>query len=68
MTVFLAEGLTVGEKEPMEDERIEMEWYGKDELSQMIRRGEILDGKTMIGYFLWLEHLKEKKLVASTQS
>ena len=67
MNVFLAEGLTAGEQEPMEDERIEIAWYGEDELRQMIRRGEILDAKTMIGYFLWLEHKEQKKLT-STQS
>ncbi len=66
MNIFLGEGLTAGEQEPMEDERIEIAWYGKDELGQMIRRGEILDAKTMIGYFFWLEHEKEKKLVGAT--
>ncbi len=68
MNIFLAHGLTEGEQQPMEDERIEIGWFGKDELSQMVRRGEILDGKTMIGYFLWLEHDKDKKLVSATHS
>ena len=67
MTIFLAKGLTAGEKEPMEDERIEIAWYGKDEMTQMIRRGEILDAKTLVGYFLWVEKEKDKKLAAATE-
>lgn len=67
MNIFLAEGLMAGEQQPMEDERIEIAWYGKEELTQMIRRGEILDAKTMVGFFLWLEHEKDKKLVNSIQ-
>ena len=69
MNLFLAEHLTAGKAEPMEDERIELAWFGKDELLQMIRGGEIQDGKTLVGYFLWLDHQQHKKLVASsTQS
>jgi ADP-ribose pyrophosphatase len=68
MNLFLAEDLTAGEQQPMEDERIEIGWFGKDELHQMIRRGEIEDAKTLIGYFLWLEHKQDKKLVGTTPS
>jgi ADP-ribose pyrophosphatase len=64
MTIFLARQLNEGEKEPMEDERIEIAWVGQEELGQMIRRGEILDAKTLVGYFLWLEKEKDKKLAA----
>jgi len=53
MTIFLATELTEGQQEPMEDERIEMQWFTPGELSDMIRDGEVLDGKTIIGYFLW---------------
>ena len=53
MNLFLAEGLTEGKQEPMEDERIELRWFTKDELGEMIKRGEIQDGKTLVGYFLW---------------
>jgi ADP-ribose pyrophosphatase len=59
MTVFLATGLTEGKQETMEDERIELAWYAKDDLADMIRGGKIFDGKTMIGYFMWLEHRKQ---------
>jgi ADP-ribose pyrophosphatase len=53
MTVFLATDLTEGESEPMEDEQIETRWFTKKELKQAILSNEIIDGKTMIGYFYW---------------
>jgi ADP-ribose pyrophosphatase len=59
MNLFLALGLTEGKQEPMEDERIELAWFGKEQLAQMIREGEIKDGKTLVGYFLWLEYTKD---------
>jgi ADP-ribose pyrophosphatase len=65
MNVFLATGLTEGKQETMEDERIELGWFDKDELGRMIRGGEIFDGKTMIGYFMWLEHQKHAKFTRS---
>jgi ADP-ribose pyrophosphatase len=55
MTIFLAEELTEGKQEPMEDERIEIHWFEKDQLGQMIRAGEIVDGKTIVGYFMWMD-------------
>ncbi|MBV9082242.1 MAG: NUDIX domain-containing protein [Acidobacteriaceae bacterium] len=55
MNIFLARELRHGKQEPMEDERIEIGWFGKDELGRMIRSGEILDGKTMVGYYVWLD-------------
>jgi ADP-ribose pyrophosphatase len=60
MNLFLAEGLTAGEQEPMEDERIEIQWFENDSLRQMIRAGEIQDGKTMVGYLLWKEHRRSR--------
>jgi ADP-ribose pyrophosphatase len=57
MNLFLAQELTEGEQKPMEDERIELGWFAKDELRAMIKRGEIKDGKTLVGYYLWLEYL-----------
>lgn len=53
MTVFLAENLTEGKQEPMDDERIEIRWFDQEEMAQMVRGGEIVDGKTLIGYFAW---------------
>jgi len=53
MTIYLATDLTCGEAEPMEDERIETRWFPAKEVQRMILANEILDAKTMIGYFLW---------------
>jgi ADP-ribose pyrophosphatase len=55
MNIFLAEDLTEGAQEPMDDERIEIRWLEKSEIAHMIRTGEIADGKTMIGYFMWMD-------------
>ena len=53
MTIYLATGLTEGEATPMEDEHIETRWFRAPELERMILEGKIVDGKTIIGYFLW---------------
>ena len=56
MTVFLATGLTEGKQEAMEDERIEIGWYPVADVGRMIRDGEIIDAKTIVGYFMYREH------------
>lgn len=56
MNLFLALDLTEGEQSPMEDERIEMRWFSKAELTEAIKAAKIVDGKTIIGYFLWREY------------
>jgi len=53
MTIFLAEDLTEGEATPMDDERIEVRWFKRKELAEMIAKGEIEDGKTLIGFLTW---------------
>jgi ADP-ribose pyrophosphatase len=53
MTIFLARDLTAGEPQPMEDERIEMDWFKAREIAAMIETGKIRDAKTMIGYYTW---------------
>jgi ADP-ribose pyrophosphatase len=53
MTIFLATGLTQGEAQPMEDERIVTKWFAKKELRQAIAKNEIVDAKTMIGFLYW---------------
>jgi ADP-ribose pyrophosphatase len=55
MNIFLAEELTEGKQEPMDDERIEIQWFAKDELHRMIRVGQVIDGKTLVGYFMWAD-------------
>ena len=54
MTIFLATDLKQGEPEPMDDERIECRWFKRKELDNMIRDGQIEDGKTIIGFLTWL--------------
>jgi len=53
MTIFLATELTEGKATPMEDERIEVRWFKPKEIKQMIRDGEVVDAKTMLGFLLW---------------
>ena len=53
MTVFLAQDLTEGEQQPMDDERIETKWFEAAELDRMIRDREIHDGKTLIAFLTW---------------
>lgn len=52
MNLFLATGLKEGKAEPMEDERIELGWFTRKQLEQMVQTGKIIDGKTMIGLYL----------------
>ena len=51
MTIYLATGLTAGVATPMGDERIETRWFTAKEIESAIDAGEILDAKTMLGYF-----------------
>ena len=44
--MYLAEGLTFGETDPDEDEFLELLKIPVDDLTHMIMRGEIVDGKT----------------------
>ena len=53
MTIFVATDLTEGEAQPMEDERIEKNWFTRREVEDMIRSGKIEDGKTIIGCLTW---------------
>lgn len=55
MDIFLAEELTEGKQELMDDERLITQWFESSEVGEMIRRGEIQDGKTLIGYYRWLD-------------
>jgi ADP-ribose pyrophosphatase len=55
MNVLVAEDLTAGEQQPMDDERIEMRWFTQDEVRDWIHDGRIVDGKTIVGYYTWLD-------------
>jgi ADP-ribose pyrophosphatase len=61
MTLFVATGLTAGKAAPMDDERIECRWFTPREIETWIEDGKILDGKTIIGYFMWRRFLLTKR-------
>ena len=61
MTIYLATDLTHGEAEPMDDERIETRWYAAREIEKMILAGQIVDAKTIIGYFLWKRNASRRR-------
>jgi ADP-ribose pyrophosphatase len=56
MHIFLAEDLVPDSAEKDEDEEIEIHEFSLAEIGEMIRRKQIIDGKTIVGYYL----LKEK--------
>jgi hypothetical protein len=53
MTIWLAQDLTAGRQQPMDDERIECKWFTPAEVARMIERKEIADAKTLIGWSQW---------------
>ena len=53
MTILLAEGLTLGEATPEEDEKIELHMTPLSEVLRLIRAGKIEDGKTLIGVLMY---------------
>jgi ADP-ribose pyrophosphatase len=57
MFLLLAEGLTVGEAEPEEDEKIFSRAYKLKELEEMIRRGKLQDAKSIAGILFYLRFL-----------
>jgi ADP-ribose pyrophosphatase len=61
MTIFLAEDLKDGEQKPMEDERIQMQWYRPKELDEMIGAGKVLDAKTIVGFLTWKRYHAGKR-------
>jgi ADP-ribose pyrophosphatase len=57
MYILLAEGLTAGEAQPEEDEKIVTKSYSVNELKQMVRTNKIRDAKTiaaLLYYFTFL--------------
>ena len=60
MNVFLAEGLVAGEARPEEDEDIDFRLVKLSDVMKMIRKGNILDGKTLTCVLLYRETLRNK--------
>jgi ADP-ribose pyrophosphatase len=57
MHLLLAEGLTPGEAEPEEDEKIVSHAYTVEELKRMIRSGRLRDGKSIAGILYYIAFL-----------
>jgi ADP-ribose pyrophosphatase len=57
MFVLLAEGLTPGEAEPEDDEKIISRAYNHKQLEEMIRTGKLRDGKSIAGILYYLKFL-----------
>jgi len=57
MFILLAEGLTAGEAQPEEDEKIEVRAYSLKELKEMIRRGKLRDAKSVAGILYYVTFL-----------
>ncbi len=66
MNIYLAEQLKPGAAEPVDDERIERRWFTLKELETGIAGGRIVDGKTMIGLYLWKLSMRRKPIPGST--
>jgi ADP-ribose pyrophosphatase len=58
MYLLLAEGLTAGEAQPEEDEKIEVRPFKLKELKQMIKSGRLQDAKSIAGILFYLTFLR----------
>jgi len=58
MYLLLAEGLTAGEAQPEEDEKIEVRPFKLKELKQMIKSGRLKDAKSIAGILYYLTFLR----------
>src|SRR6267154_781733 len=61
MFLLLAEGLTAGEAEPEEDEKIISRGYKRKELEEMIRKGKLRDAKSIAGILYYFRYLAPPK-------
>ena len=59
--LYLAEGLTFGDTDPDEDEFLEIVKIPLEELTEMVMRGEITDGKTLVAVLKVNEFLRRRK-------
>jgi ADP-ribose pyrophosphatase len=68
MYILLAEGLTEGEAQPEEDEKILSRAYNRKQLEEMIRTGKLRDAKSIAGILYYLRflarHAQEKRFLA----
>ena len=57
MFLFLAEGLTAGEANPEDDEKIISRAYNHKQLEEMLRNKKLRDAKTIAGILYYLRFL-----------
>jgi ADP-ribose pyrophosphatase len=57
MYILLAEGLSLGEAEPEEDEKITVKSFTRKELEKMIRNGTLRDAKSIAGLLYYFRFL-----------
>jgi ADP-ribose diphosphatase len=57
MYILLAEGLTLGEAEPEDDEKITAKAFRRAELEKMIHRGKLRDAKSIAGILYYFRFL-----------
>ena len=60
MYLLLAEGLTLGQAEPEEDEKLIVAAYTKKQLEEMIRSGKMRDAKSIAGLLFYFRFLDSK--------
>jgi ADP-ribose pyrophosphatase len=58
MYVLLAQGLTAGEAQPEEDEKIEARAYSVTQLKTMMKKGELKDAKSIAGILYYVTFLR----------
>ena len=61
MQVYLAEELTAGPARPEADETLEIYPLPLSQVEALIARGEILDGKTLVGIGMYRELRRARK-------
>lgn len=61
MTIYLAEDLAAGGATPMDDERIECQWFTPRQVAAMIDTGAVADAKTIIGFYTWRRPAQKRK-------
>ena len=61
MQVFLAEDLSAGQSKPEADEMLEVLMMPLSDVLEMVHRGEIQDGKTLVSVMLYARLLDERR-------
>lgn len=64
MYVLLAEGLTLGEAQPEEDEKLIVGSYSRKELEKMMRCGKLRDAKSIAGLLFYFRFIALRKRVS----